>query len=142
KLYNRNNIKIILDESFCNFDDINKFENNEKKEGDIANLRISKNGGIISTLLLYKNLKEKNIPIILGCMVGETVLSRYNLILSQYLDYIALEGVYDQYLFKEAIFTNPQYDKSGKIITMNYDLNFNEDLNPNYIKFLKKKLIY
>lgn len=141
KLYQRNKVKLILDESFCSFKDLSKLES-DNKEGDIVNLRISKNGGIISTLLLYKKLKEKHIPVILGCMVGETVLSRYNLILARYLNVMANEGLYDKYLFKEIIFENPQFNQSGDIKCENCDLNFDVDLNSNYIKCIKNKIIY
>lgn len=124
-----NNIKVILDESFCQEKDIDKIF----QEGDIVNLRINKNGGILSTLILYKKLSEKNIKVMLGCMVGETILTRENLILAKKLNTLFNEGDYDLYLFSNPIIENPTFGKNGHINvgTLNLDLNQQIDLNTN-----------
>jgi L-alanine-DL-glutamate epimerase-like enolase superfamily enzyme len=129
----KNNIKIILDEDICHMNEVNFFL--KKPYAEIVNLRISKNGGIINSLLIYKKLKENNILVGLGCMVGETVLSNYNLILAKYLDFTFHEGLYDKYLFKKLIIKNISFNKNGKVNNLNIDINFNKNIS-NYENFL------
>ncbi len=66
------NIPIILDESLCNTKDINAYADLPGKW--IANIRVSKMGGLIRSLQLSQTLKHLNWKIIIGSQVGETSL--------------------------------------------------------------------
>ncbi len=134
KLAQKYDIKIILDESFCEFEDIKKIG----KEGDIANIRVSKNGGIVNSLLMYKELKEKKHKIIFACLVGETILTKINIMLAKHFGAIEIEGDYDKYLFERPIIKNPTFDNSGKLEDKKIDLDFCDDIK-NYEMFLIKK---
>ncbi|MDA3855011.1 MAG: hypothetical protein PF569_02040 [Candidatus Woesearchaeota archaeon] len=135
-----NKIKIILDESLCTFDDTKKLIG--QKEGDIAMIRISKNGGICNSLKIYEFCRKNYIPVILGCLVGETVLTRYNLLLGQYLETIENEGDYDSILFEKPIFINPKFNKKGKFKNLPIYLNFKDTLNSSYKEFVITRKLY
>lgn len=116
-LFDKKQIKIILDESVCSKKELDHY----KDDDYIFNLRITKNGGIINTLLFYKTLKKSNKQIILGSLVGETVLSRYHIVLAKYLDLLYIEGDYNKFLFKKEIINNPSFDSKG-ILSHTLDL--------------------
>ena len=65
-------LPVILDESLCTFDDLSHYTNLPGKF--IANIKISRVGGIIRALRLIEELKKLGWPIIIGCHVGETSL--------------------------------------------------------------------
>ncbi len=130
-------IKVILDEDLCSFDDEKKIVGSNRV-GDIPNLRISKNGGIANTLLMYKYFIEKNIDVELCCMVGETILTREEIILAKYLDVIELEGDYDKFLFDDnkKIIENPEFKEKGVLKFLHFNINQEIVLNKNVYKRL------
>jgi L-alanine-DL-glutamate epimerase-like enolase superfamily enzyme/pimeloyl-ACP methyl ester carboxylesterase len=65
-------LPVILDESLCTLSDLSLYRN--LKEKLIANVKVSKTGGLIRTLTLIEELKKLAWPIIIGCHVGETSL--------------------------------------------------------------------
>ena len=136
-LFNKNKIKIILDEDIRTQDDLDKIISNPKT-GHIPNLRVSKCAGIINTLLMYKKCRENNIQVILGCLVGETILTKINIILAKHLNTLFNEGDYDKFLFKQKIIDNPSFNKEGILKNIDFDINFDEDINKNYKEFLIK----
>lgn len=76
------NIGIVLDESLCNAGDLKGFRDQPGRW--IANLRISKMGGILRSLDLISEFQNQNMGIIVGAQVGETsILSRVALCAAQ-----------------------------------------------------------
>jgi len=122
-------IEIIYDESACTLNEI-------KNLNSSIQLRISKNGGIINSLQIYEYLEEKNINVYLGCMVGETILTKENIIFGEYLDFIETEGDYDKYLFEKKITKNPNFNKKGILKYQNIDIDQNFKINNNYLKYI------
>ena len=96
--------KIILDESFVCEADFNPIMNTEKTW--IINIRVSKMGGVLRSLLIANRALELNIPIIIGAQVGETsILSRAALTVanSYRSNLVAQEGAFGTYLLKKDI---------------------------------------
>ena len=94
-------LPVILDESLCTLDDLELFK--ELSGKFIANIKISRVGGLIRALKLVKALKKLNWPIIIGCHVGETsLLTRAALIpaFAAGKNLIAQEGAFGDYLVK------------------------------------------
>ena len=92
-------LPVILDESLCTLDDLSHYINLPGKF--IANIKISRVGGIIRTLRLIKELKKLDWPIIIGCHVGETsLLTRAALIPAHAAgeNLIAQQGAFGDYL--------------------------------------------
>ncbi len=92
-------LPVILDESLCTFDDLSHYTNLPGKF--IANIKISRVGGIIRSLRLIKELKKLDWPIIIGCHVGETsLLTRAALIPAHAAgeNLIAQQGAFGDYL--------------------------------------------
>ncbi len=75
ELSTRFGMSIVLDESMCRLEDVKLYE---KLPGQwIANLRVSKMGGLLRSLELVERLKGAGIKIIVGAQVGETsILTR------------------------------------------------------------------
>jgi L-alanine-DL-glutamate epimerase-like enolase superfamily enzyme/pimeloyl-ACP methyl ester carboxylesterase len=94
-------LPIILDESLCTLNDLELYKD---LPGDfIANIKISRVGGLIRSLELVNELKKFNWPIIIGCHVGETsMLTRAALIpaFDAGKNLIAQEGAFGDYLLK------------------------------------------
>ena len=65
-------LPVILDESLCTVDDLLQYKGLPGKF--MANLKVSRVGGIIRALALIEELKKLGWPIIIGCHVGETSL--------------------------------------------------------------------
>lgn len=76
------NTSVILDESLCNDDDLKAYDN---LAGDfIANIKVSRVGGVLRSLDLIKELKRLNWKIIIGAHVGETsVMTRAGMCVAQ-----------------------------------------------------------
>ncbi|MFT4667361.1 MAG: L-alanine-DL-glutamate epimerase-like enolase superfamily enzyme [Polaribacter sp.] len=76
------NTSVILDESLCNDDDLKAYDN---LAGDfIANIKVSRVGGILRSLDMIKELKRLNWKIIIGAHVGETsVMTRAGMCAAQ-----------------------------------------------------------
>ncbi len=92
-------LPIILDESLCTPDDLSLFKN---MPGEfIANIKISRVGGLTRALRLIKELKKMGWPIIIGCHTGETsLLTRAALVAVSAAgeSLIAQEGAFGDYL--------------------------------------------
>ena len=95
------NTPIILDESLCNRQDLQKLE---RYNGQwIGNVRVSKMGGILRSLDVVRELKAMNTRIIVGAQVGETsLLTRAALIVANAAEdhLIGQEGAFGTHLLK------------------------------------------
>jgi L-alanine-DL-glutamate epimerase-like enolase superfamily enzyme/pimeloyl-ACP methyl ester carboxylesterase len=90
---------VILDESLCNLHDLRLFDGAPGQF--IANLKVSKVGGIFRGLELIEAIRARGWPIIVGAHVGETsVLTRAALIFARAADdsLLAQEGAFGSYL--------------------------------------------
>lgn len=116
--------KIILDESFLNYEDIEEI----KSYPDIflVNLRISKMGGIIRSLKIIEEFKKYGFKFILGTHVGETsLLNRASLLIAEnYEDLIqAMEGAYSTHLLQiDPAVPNIKFEKKGLLKIENLSL--------------------
>jgi L-alanine-DL-glutamate epimerase-like enolase superfamily enzyme len=119
-------IPVILDESLCVLDDLSLYRNVAGKF--IANIKVSKVGGIMRALKMIEELKKLRWPVIIGCHVGETsLLTRAALVVSGATgdSLIAHEGAFGDYLVKqEPVSPMLKFGHEGLL-----------DLNaPNYLK--------
>ncbi|MEE8398532.1 MAG: alpha/beta fold hydrolase [Desulfobacterales bacterium] len=92
-------LPVILDESVCGLSDIYLYENVPGQF--IANIKISRVGGLLRSLKIIEEIKKLGWPIIVGCHVGETsLLTRAALIPAAAAgeNLIAQEGAYGDYL--------------------------------------------
>jgi len=92
-------LPVILDESLCTGRDLAKFKT--LPGNYIANIKVSRVGGLLRALMLIKQLKTIGWPIIVGCHVGETsLLTRAALIpaCAAGETLIGQEGAYGDYL--------------------------------------------
>ena len=92
-------LPVVLDESFCTMDDLFLYKNITGKF--IANIKVSKVGGLIRALKMVRVLKKMRWSIIIGCHVGETsLLTRAALVVSGAAgkSLIAHEGAFGDYL--------------------------------------------
>ena len=92
-------LPVILDESLCTLDDLSLYKNIAGEF--IANIKISKVGGLIRALKMIEELKKLGWPVIIGCHVGETsLLTRAALVVSGAAgdSLIAHEGAFGDYL--------------------------------------------
>ena len=110
-------VPIILDESLCNKRDVavmSKF-----KSSFIANLKVSKLGGIIRTLEIIQKLKKIQAPIIIGAHVGETsVLTRAGMCAAKAADesLLAQEGGFGTLLLEQdQVQPSLMFGQAGKI---------------------------
>ena len=94
-------LPVILDESLCKYNDLLHYQNLPGKY--IANIKISRVGGILRSLEMIKILKKLNWPIIIGCHVGETsLLTRAAMVAASAAgeNLIAQEGAFGDYLIE------------------------------------------
>ena len=94
-------LPVILDDSLCIVGDLSLYRNIAGKF--IANIKVSKVGGLIRALKMIKMLKKMRWPIIVGCHVGETsLLTRAALVVSGAAgnSLIAHEGAFGDYLIE------------------------------------------
>ena len=99
--------RIILDESLCLKEQLFAYQN--ANDTWIANIRVSKCGGILRSIDLARAAQEQGVDVILGAHVGETsILSRAALTVGQSLNDPALarEGAFGRILVTEDI-SNP-----------------------------------
>ena len=99
--------RIILDESLLTKNELPRYENSSL--GWIANIRVSKNGGILRSIELAQAAQERGMDVILGAHVGETsLLTRAALTVGQALKKpaIAREGAFGKILVTKDI-SNP-----------------------------------
>jgi L-alanine-DL-glutamate epimerase-like enolase superfamily enzyme/pimeloyl-ACP methyl ester carboxylesterase len=92
-------LPVILDESLCTLNDLAPYSHTEGKF--IANIKISRVGGLIRALKMIEELKKRGWPVIVGCHVGETsLLTRAALVASCAAgeNLISHEGAFGDYL--------------------------------------------
>ena len=92
-------LPVILDESLCTLKILSQFKNLPGKF--IANIKVSRVGGIIRALRLIDAVIKLGWPVIVGCHVGETsLLTRAALIPADVAggNLVAQEGAYGDYL--------------------------------------------
>ena len=95
-------LPVILDESLCTLDDLSLFRNIEGEF--IANIKVSRVGGLIRALKMIEELKKLGWPVIIGCHVGETsLLTRAALVVSGAAgeNLLAHEGAFGDYLVEQ-----------------------------------------
>ncbi len=95
------NCGIILDESLCGLRDLDLFDGAPGQF--IANLKVSKVGGICRGLRLIEAIRARGWPIIIGAHVGETsLLTRAGLLFAQAAgdSLLAQEGAFGSYLLE------------------------------------------
>jgi L-alanine-DL-glutamate epimerase-like enolase superfamily enzyme/pimeloyl-ACP methyl ester carboxylesterase len=101
KISTATGLPVILDESLCTLEDLSRFRNIPGEF--IANIKISRVGGLIRALSLIKELKKIGWPIIIGCHTGETsLLTRAALVTASAAgeSLIAQEGAFGDYLME------------------------------------------
>jgi L-alanine-DL-glutamate epimerase-like enolase superfamily enzyme len=122
-------LPVILDESLCALNDLSLYGNLAGKF--IANIKVSKVGGIIRALKMIDELKKLRWPIIIGCHVGETsLLTRAALVVSSATgdSLIAHEGAFGDYLVeREPVSPMLKFGQEGML-----DLN-----SPYYLKAIR-----
>ena len=94
-------LPVILDESLCTLEDLSLFKNIQGKF--IANIKISRVGGLIRALRLIEEIRKMGWPIIIGCHTGETsMLTRVALVAAAAAgeSLIAQEGAFGDYLME------------------------------------------
>ncbi len=94
-------LPVILDESLCTLIDLEAYKNLPGRF--IANIKVSRVGGLIRALKMIEKIRRLGWPIIIGCHVGETsLLTRAALIpaCAAGKNLIAQEGAYGDYLMK------------------------------------------
>ena len=110
-------LPIIVDESLCNLQDLQKLA--AIKGQFIANLKVSKMGGIIRTIELIHALQEREFPIIIGAHVGETsILTRAGMCVAQIAkeSLVAQEGGFGALLLeKDQVRPSLTIGQQGKI---------------------------
>lgn len=108
-------LPIILDESLCTEADLSLYAKRPFKF--IANIKVSRVGGLIRALRLIEKLKALGWPIIIGCHVGETsLLTRAALIAGNAAgeNLIAQEGAFGDYLVeREPVHPVLKFGRSG-----------------------------
>jgi muconate cycloisomerase len=96
-------VPIMLDESLCSLADADRAI--ERGLCDLFNIRLSKCGGFINSLLLAAKARDAGLGFQLGCMVGETgILSAAGRHFACWVDGLRyLEGSFDRYLIAERL---------------------------------------
>lgn len=115
-------LPIILDESFLNVHDFALIPQSHKCW--IVNLRISKMGGILRSLVVAKLAREQGIKLVIGSQVGETsILTRAALtIVNDNLDnLVAQEGAFGTYLLHHDVTNSPiMFGKNAQLSTNDF----------------------
>jgi L-alanine-DL-glutamate epimerase-like enolase superfamily enzyme/pimeloyl-ACP methyl ester carboxylesterase len=94
-------LPIILDESLCTLEDLLLYKDIPGKL--IANIKISRVGGLIRAMKLIEGIKKMGWPIIIGCHAGETsLLTRAALVIASAAgeSLLAQEGAFGDYLME------------------------------------------
>jgi L-Ala-D/L-Glu epimerase len=117
QLHQDTGIPIILDESFCAFEQLEHI----RPYGDalLLNVRVSKVGGILNALAIVEQLKQQNMRVIVGAQVGETsLLTRAALLVAQQLGAhcLAMEGAYGTLLLASDLVAHPLMFEKGGIL--------------------------
>lgn len=110
-------LPVILDESLCTLNDLSLFKN--QPGNFIANIKISRVGGILRAIRLISEIKKMNWPIIIGSHVGETsLLTRAAFIAASAADknLIAQEGAFGDYLIgREPVDPMLKFGREGRL---------------------------
>jgi L-alanine-DL-glutamate epimerase-like enolase superfamily enzyme/pimeloyl-ACP methyl ester carboxylesterase len=118
-------LPIILDESLCTLDDLSLYRNAPGKF--IANIKVSRVGGLIRALSLIQELKRLHWPIIIGCHTGETsLLTRAALVAASAAgeNLIAQEGAFGDYLVeREPVEPTLKFGRDG-LLNLSYPYYF------------------
>lgn len=94
-------LPVILDESLCTLDDLELFKGVPGQF--IANIKVSRLGGLVRSLRMVEEVKKLGWPIIVGCHVGETsLLTRAALVVAAAAgeNLTAHEGAFGDYLME------------------------------------------
>lgn len=117
------NARIILDESLINIDQLSSYQDSSHEW--IANVRVSKCGGIIRSIDLARAAQGQGMGVILGAHVGETsLLSRAALTIGQVLELppLAREGAFGKILVtKDICDPSLRFGSGGVISTMQWN---------------------
>ena len=117
KLSSTLGLPVILDESICNLDDLNKID--QYLNHYIVNIKVSRIGGLLRSLELIDKLKKRNKKIIIGAHVGETsVLTRAGMCAAQSAgnNLVAQEGGFGLLLLeKEPVMPSLMIGPRGQI---------------------------
>gem|GEM_PF-200382 len=110
-------LPVILDESLCTLDHLRSFQN--VPGHFIANIKISRVGGLVRALGMIAEVKELGWPIIVGCHVGETsLLTRAALVASAAAgeNLVAHEGAFGDYLVqREPVQPTLKFGRGGHL---------------------------
>jgi pimeloyl-ACP methyl ester carboxylesterase len=101
KVVKATGLPVILDESLCTLDDLSLYSH--LPGNFIANIKLSRVGGLIRALRMIEALKVLGWPIIIGCHVGETsLMTRAGLVAASAAgdQLIAHEGAFGDYLME------------------------------------------
>ena len=123
-------LPVILDESLCTLADLSLYRNIEGEF--IADIKVSRVGGLIRALKMIEELKKLRWPVIIGCHVGETsLLTRAALVAAGAAgeNLIAHEGAFGDYLVeREPVSPMLKFGREGLL-----DLN-----SPYYLKTVRE----
>lgn len=110
-------LPVILDESLCTLDHLRSFQN--VPGHFIANIKISRVGGLVRALGMIAEVKKLGWPIIVGCHVGETsLLTRAALVASAAAgeNLVAHEGAFGDYLVqREPVQPTLKFGRGGHL---------------------------
>jgi L-alanine-DL-glutamate epimerase-like enolase superfamily enzyme/pimeloyl-ACP methyl ester carboxylesterase len=110
-------LPVILDESLCTLDHLRSFQNVPGQF--IANIKISRVGGLIRALGMIAEVKKLGWPIIVGCHVGETsLLTRAALVASAAAgeNLVGHEGAFGDYLVqREPVQPTLKFGRGGHL---------------------------
>ncbi len=109
-------ISIIIDESISTVADATWFIENRGAAG--FNLKISKHGGLLNSLKIYRLAQENGLSCRLGCHVGETsLLTAAGMVFTGIAENLmAYEGAFGSHLLEYDITENPlQFRHKGKM---------------------------
>ena len=129
-------VRIILDESMTRRSQIAPYK--ADKENWIANIRVSKCGGILRSIRLGQEVQAAGIGITLGAQVGETsLLTRAAMTVGQCLSPPALarEGAYGRFLLKRDL-TEPslRFQLGGNLAPSRFNLTARAGLGLNVVE--------
>jgi L-alanine-DL-glutamate epimerase-like enolase superfamily enzyme len=129
-------VKIILDESMTRRSQIARYK--ADAENWIANIRVSKCGGILRSIRLGQEVQAAGMGITLGAQVGETsLLTRAALTVGQSLSPPALarEGAYGRFLLKRDL-TEPslRFQIGGNLAPSRFNLTARAGLGLNVVE--------
>ena len=117
EIAHRLDAKIILDESLLRADQISNYD--KAAELFVANIRISKNGGMLRSLALARKAAAAGMPLIFGAHVGETtILTRAALSVANCFGdaVLAREGGFGRLLIKQdAVSPSMRFGRAGRL---------------------------